>query len=1319
MPQKILDLNIAPYYDSSQKEIDKGYFKYMAKAGQVLQSRELNVAQGLIYGNLRKVTDLVIEDGTIISGCNYINNEVTKICTLYAGEIYINGVIVKIPEKSWPYKIEDNDDEDTISAENTVIYAEIASYVYDERDDASLYDPAEKMENYGNAGGHRLKYEATVGACKESLYADRSALSGFTRVILYNLKNRHIEQNNVVRQQIDTPIFGKVYKQIAQNTYDASGDFIAEGMQISALENRDNPRALYNISVTSGRAYVRGFMYTFPLTTTITTKAATDTTDNGIIGENKTYHSTSSIYYLNNQNVANVSSVSGTIETEYYPAYCDPNNYTTTIPSNYPVNEILSIWTYKDNSKYTYSPTLYIVQGNIIIWNSTEKPGANDTLHIELTYTGSLTLGRDYVISSNSNGYYIEFVSGGQKPADGKEFNVKYSWYLSRIDLLYIREDGVISVKLGIPGASDEIKEPTVPAGALPLAMINVEPGKLPTEYVVSSYNIYRVPTAQLQNMKQRIEDLEYNVAMTKLESQAQSTFTSEESLTNLKNIYVDPLADYSKADVNNARYAATLDFFALEARLPQTIKQLNKNNISYVVQSSAETNGSAFGNGVLYLDIVNKPMIASQILATNDIDIVPYAFKGLRPQIDCTPEKIVTVDDVGETAVIWLPTRVIYSTITVSNWIRNQTTTNGIWNGRAYGWGSVRLGVGATNLGTSKTMSATSTTTSYEETVLQTDTTELIPQPNIKAGELLTITGKDWPANTEIRIYLDDSVIVPEFNNIIYTESAPFYMPNDTSVDPNNSAIANNIVNFDNIGPIRRSNVWQWQKVPMTDAENVWKISHPLYVAENDSTDGISYYYNLDADRWYYKRENTKNTVESLSSLSAITVDTSDMKWCKFLTRAPWVNHYILTDITLQSTRSLLQTANMTEPLTGETYSSTYSSTKTTIITDSTGSFTAAIAIPEGTVTGTHTITAETILPKDFDPDYYFAADDEFSGEAYIRKTTTYIYKQKTEIINKVVYNDIVQVTHNYSSDPIAQSFVFEEEQYLSGIDLYFNVVPWTVTDGDDSEVRKNSSVIFTIRKMENGYPTRTLLYQKEITGVDKDSNGNYIIQLAGNKTAEGDLTPTHIEFDYPVYIEANTQYAFSIGSNKDGFHILYAQMGERDLVTNEPVTLQPVTTGVMFSSSDNSTWTPHQEADVTYKLYGVEFSTASKNYYLTNIMYNNDGNATAENYFSTMNVSIDTAVFEDTDVETSYAINVEGNVQDYVSWKPLTLEEKYEFSADNSYISNGMNLAIKITLSSDNNKLTPIVNLNTLEIYLAKYKSSGSYILNSINIE
>jgi hypothetical protein len=1296
--KKIVDLNVSPYYDSSQKELDKGYVKYLATEGQVLQNRELNVAQGLIYGNLRKVTDLIIDDGAIISGCNFINNEVTKICTLYSGEIYVNGIIVKVPEKSWPYKTEDDDEEDTISTENTIIYVEIAAVVYNENDDKALYDPAENMENYGNAGGHRLKYEATVGAVKEKLYNEKALASDFIRIKLYRLSNRHFAvsssgSNESINGNIDSttvqpislPIFGKVYKQLAQNTYDASGDFIAEGMQVNVETNKDNPLYMYNIVVAKGRAYVRGYSYSYN-TTTLVNNAATDLDSNGTVGENKTYHSSVSKYYLNHTSVASVSSVSGTLQQNNLNLIY--TNGTNVIPSTYIVNEILTI---RDASKI-YPTTYYTLHGNTITWlypgDSSKHP--TGTFFVTFLYTGSLSYGVDFTVNNDANGYYISFSDNSTKvPADSQTFNIKYSWYLSRIDLVYVREDGILSIKNGIPGLSDEIKKPTIPAGALPLAVINVDPAITPSNYSLTSYNIYRVPTAQLQNMKTRLSNLEYDVAMTKLENDAQNKYVENDSIINLKNIFVDGVVDFSKADTSNAAYDATLDFIESEISLPLNINTLYLDDVTFIKYNTSGKFSNDFGNGILTLDIDNKPVILMQYLATSSMDLTPYYFKGLQPTLSLYPKHIMTIDDQAQTTVIWLPTKTIYKSETVEKWLATENIykTFGTHNYMA-------LMSSETSTNTGET---TSSTLSYTEIVDKTNTIDLLPQPYIKEGELLTITGNDWPANSEIRIYLDNSILSPSFTDVKYTTSSPFVMPASTDLGfESNTTTA------------KRSNVWKWQGIELSDVSNVWKISHPLYQKSTGETDGIAYYFDYSNNQWYYHRENGS----SVLSTANLTKLTDGPSWAKFLTRSPWINHYLVTDISSKTTRDLIENINNIEPLTDVQYTNAYASTKLTIITDSDGSFTAQIAIPANTAIGTHTITAETILPKDYNPDYYFTAKSEFSGDSYIRKTASYIYKQKTDIITDTTYI-YKQNKNTYENDPLAQSFTLDEEQYLSGIDIYFYNLPFLTSA--DNTVKKNYWFFIRILEMSNGYPTNKVLYSKIVTGADTDSNGNNVIKLATDLDSSGNLLATHIDFEYPIYVEGNKQYAFSIGSNRNGFRLLYAKMGSKNLLDNTPVTLQPISNGVMFTSSDSNTWTALQDSDITYKLYGVTFSSINKSYYLTDIQYS--GSGSISNYFSTMNVSLDTAIFENTEIDMSYGINV-NSLTSYTSWLPLTLEERYSFLPETDYKQNGMKLSLKFVLSTTNTKLTPMINLNSLAIYLSKYKSTGSYLMNSITI-
>ena len=50
-----MNLNVSKYYDTTDEEFERGYFKILGIEGEDLQNRELNVAQGLIQGNIRKV----------------------------------------------------------------------------------------------------------------------------------------------------------------------------------------------------------------------------------------------------------------------------------------------------------------------------------------------------------------------------------------------------------------------------------------------------------------------------------------------------------------------------------------------------------------------------------------------------------------------------------------------------------------------------------------------------------------------------------------------------------------------------------------------------------------------------------------------------------------------------------------------------------------------------------------------------------------------------------------------------------------------------------------------------------------------------------------------------------------------------------------------------------------------------------------------------------------------------------------------------------------------------------------------------------------
>lgn len=1295
VPNIVTNLNLEPYYDTTQQELDKGYVKYLSISDRVLQNRELNVSQGLIYGNVRKVTDLIVEDGSIVSGCNFVNNIINETCTLYSGEMYINGVLVKIPEREWVYE--------EVPTELSYVYVKITQEIVTENEDPSLFDPAENIENHGNRGGHRLKYNAIPEIMNETDF-NAEALENKNFIPIIKLKNR-----NSYGPLKPKPVFGKIYDYLAQRTYDSSGDFLANGLKVYAERNKDNSNLKFNVRVTKGRAYIRGYDYSYDKDVYIVQDIAIDTRRSGgdsiYAPEGETYHSGINSYYLNKLYIKSIEQILATVETDgHADGWTMVYNSSTgidSIPAQFnPITSIDLVYQWSGGTKvpYIYNTDYAVDSGNNnIIWLSGGSHPAG-TYYVDLTYSKNLSLGVDYYITKDSNGTMVNFSTSGLKPKDGSVFFISYTWYLFRIDLVYLTEDGYINIKKGIPDEIENVLEPSIPLGTLPLAYINVQP-EIPPEYFgVKSFNIYRVPVTQLQDMKRKIQDIEYNFAMSELENLAQNKHLEQEDLTSLKNIFADAVTDYKKADLNNPNYDATIDLFKSEIRNPMIIDQVGIDKVT--VKNSENENVLS---KLFHLPRNSNVVTDFQPYATHEMDIAPFYYKGLSPTIICDPKKLVYIKDNSITRIIWLDNRVVFSSSTVKLWNTVETSENrlsgfanfglsvglqesagmGLWNSSN---SSSRLIDTRTTVTTSTTKSRSSTIIGEEVVSTKKEEIDLVPQPFIKAGSVIKVTGQDFPANAEIGLLLDgQKLLSPEYVNLRY---------NSSILPPSTSNVLTD-ASFDNEPVIRRDWVWEWQ---YNSSLSSFIITHPLY-----NNKGISYRYNRDLNRWWYKYNDSVNWADLITSPI----------WLRWVVRSPWIAHS--AELLSTENSELLLDYNHYEPVTLAEYPNSFSNTKTTIITDSNGYFEAEIKIPENTPVGKHTIVAYNVLPENFDPDHKFTAVDEFSGESYIRNWDDQIYKRKIEKVIETVYvttttniHRIFAITNNDQrdgggerggeggreggkGDPLAQSFIFKESQFLTGIDLFFKY----------KSSNPNGKVFVNIREMVNGYPSDVILHQQIVKTSDVNIGGNY--------------PATHIEFDYPVYIEGKKEYAFTIGCNIDGFHVLYAKMGNRDIITGNAVIFQPSPSGVMFVSSNNNTWSPIQDADIKYVLYRADFNIENiKSVYLLNVNKNSNF---CSNYFAMMNISISDVILENTDIKYEYAINA-SNPLTHTLWHSLSLEEMYKFVSTPEYIDD-MNLTIKISLISNNSKLTPVVNLSSFESFFAKYKTLGSYIQVPLNLE
>jgi hypothetical protein len=84
---------------------------------------------------------------------------------------------------------------------------------------------------------------------------------------------------------------------------------------------------------------------------------------------------------------------------------------------------------------------------------------------------------------------------------------------------------------------------------------------------------------------------------------------------------------------------------------------------------------------------------------------------------------------------------------------------------------------------------------------------------------------------------------------------------------------------------------------------------------------------------------------------------------------------------------------------------------------------------------------------------------------------------------------------------------------------------------------------------------------------------------------------TPTKFKFDYPVYLQNNTEYALVVETDSSEYEIWSSRLGESDLATSTVITSQP-SLGSVYKSQNTENWTEDIFEDLKFSLYRAEFN-------------------------------------------------------------------------------------------------------------------------------
>lgn len=229
---------------------------------------------------------------------------------------------------------------------------------------------------------------------------------------------------------------------------------------------------------------------------------------------------------------------------------------------------------------------------------------------------------------------------------------------------------------------------------------------------------------------------------------------------------------------------------------------------------------------------------------------------------------------------------------------------------------------------------------------------------------------------------------------------------------------------------------------------------------------------------------------------------------------------------------------------------------TPAAVTADANGQVTGSFAIPANVLAGTKEVLFTGVTPNGS------TATAAFVGSGTI---TTQVLRQVTTVsVNRWQQDQQNDNNQGTTSDPLAQTFTLREGRHLTGLDLKFTAV------GSAANL-----VVIQIREVVNGIPTSTVVAEGILPGASILTDGSF----------------TAIDFTAPVFIPEGVEHALVIMTDDAAHAVAIAEIGEFDQALGW-VTAQPYTTGVLLSSSNASTWTPHQGTDLTFRLRGARFS-------------------------------------------------------------------------------------------------------------------------------
>ena len=705
------NLTGSPYYDDYDSS--KGYSKILAMPGRVLQAREFNQLQSIQQDQLSRVSNTLITNGTIIKGCNLIVNNKRSV-SITEGQIFIDGRVRDV-------------EKDTVIINGTGIEY-IGAYIIDviitETNDHTLFDPATDSNNYGEPGAHRLKEIVKYIAISAGT-TDTSVVAHSNVAKVFTLVDGTVVKSNTLNT---SPITNDLLRVLARRSYDENGSYKVRGIELQN-RNEDDSLGIY-VSISNGKAYVNGYEVDKVSSNKLRIDYCNDVAQR--YNEAIFYESGTDSYSLDISPVRDLQSVSSQITVTETVNRSNVANGSDLL-KNTPVYKILEVF---DNNTTYEVDTDYKKDGSYVNWSASgNEPSPGSSYTVKYIYTRNMNLSTDVRLVNSYNSLNkrfeskIEFINENAKPTSDTDVYVSYNYYLARMDLVTLDQDGHYKIIKGTPSILNKAMAPVNQDDTtLNVGTVLISPGYTNSSsdehlknLVLTNYDSTRLSQANLRNMKERLDNLEYNQAMTDLDKEA----SDNEQASLLRGILTDGFIGLSKCDLGHPEFKCCIDIDNGYLTLPITSKE-------YTASINNKTTTATL-LGSSYVAPYVEDVAVYQAQATESININPYSVYENRPVVTISP----TVDKWKDSDKVNIQgTQVKYWQIKYNQSNSNDLTSYKELSNLSYSYDTDNI---------------TSVSTTSE--IVKNSIITYMRQSEI------TITGNNFPANTDnITCYFNDT---------------------------------------------------------------------------------------------------------------------------------------------------------------------------------------------------------------------------------------------------------------------------------------------------------------------------------------------------------------------------------------------------------------------------------------------------------------------------------------------------------------------------------------------------------------------------------